>query len=242
MELIVILVILVILGVGGYLVFQNMRGSPLGKRAETYVRSEREQPSGPAPREPTVETLRPGDAVTFWDGEDAIVDCVLDCEEQLGARRTRWRWNLLRGGRMLETAPDGNVLYPSSEVFYQGSAPFEQLTGDPASGGVLKTFEARVRAGTVGSNPVYFDYQDHHFQLRSTGTFGVTPLGPPPTAEVWRDVSDDPSQNVYFELDTPEGTQGLGIWTTHILFLVGEPLKTTDIRAIYPGQADASTI
>ena len=25
------------------------------------------------------------------------------------------------------------------------------------------------------------------------------------------------------------------------LFLVGEPLKTTDIRAIYPGQANASS-
>ena len=49
--------------------------------------------------------------------------------------------------------------------------------------------------------------------------------------------ASDPSQNVYFELDAPDGTQGLGIWTTHILLLIGEPLKTSDIRALYPGQS-----
>jgi hypothetical protein len=175
--------------------------------------------------------------VSFWDGEDTIVECVLQCEEQLGARRTQWRWNLLRGGRMLETAPDGNVLYTSSEVFHQGTAQFEQLTGDPANGGVLKTFEARVRAGTVGSNAVSYDYQGKQLRVSSTGTFAATPLGAPPTGEVWRDVASDPSQNVYFELEAPDDTQGLGIWTTHVLLLLGEPLKTSDIQAIYPGQS-----
>jgi hypothetical protein len=236
-DLLVVILILVAVGVVGYMMFGRARSSPLGQRAESYIRSEREQPLGPPPRELTVETLRPGDAVSFWDGEDAVVDCVLECEEQLGARRTQWRWNLLRGGRMLEAAPDGNVLYPSSEVFYQGSAPFEQLTGEAASGGVLKTFEARVRAGTVGANPIFFEYQGRTFQVRSTGTFRATPLGPPPKSEVWRDIADDPSQNVYFEMDAPDGTQALGIWTTHILLLVGEPLKTTDIRNLYAGQA-----
>ena len=237
MEGLIVVLVLVALVVVGFVMFSRARSSPEGQRVETYLRSERgQQPDPPAPREPTVETLRPGDAVSFWDGEDALVDCVLECEEQLGARRTHWRWNLLRGGRMLETAPDGNVLYPSSAVLYQGTAPFELLTGDPASGGVLKTFEARVRAGTVGSNPVFFDHEGHHFQVRSTGTFGARPLGPPPTAEVLRDLADEPSQNVYFEMDTPEGTQALGIWTTHILLLVGEPLRSTDIRSIYPGQ------
>jgi hypothetical protein len=237
-----LIVILVLIGVGivGFGWFQRTRSSPIGQRAETIWRSEHQgEAAAPAAREPTVETLRPGDAITFWDGEDSLVDTVLQCEEQLGTRRTQWRWNILRGGRMLETAPDGNVLYPSSEVLYQGSAPFEQLTGDPSIGGVLKTFEARVRAGTVGTNPVYFEYQGKQLQVRSTGTFGATPLGPPPTAEVWRDLADDPSQNVYFELDAPDGTQGLGVWTTHILMLIGEPLKTSDIRAIYPGQAPA---
>ena len=237
MEALLVILVLIGLGIGGFMWFQKTRSSPIGRRAETLWRSEHpDQSATPKFREPTVDTLQSGDAITFWDGEDSIVDTVLQCEEQLGTRRTQWRWNLLRGGRMLETAPDGNVLYPSTEVCYQGSAIFEQLTGDPTNGGVLKTFEARVRAGTVGSNPVFFEYQGKQLQVRSTGTFGATPLGPPPTAEIWRDLADDPSQNVYFELDAPDGTQGLGVWTTHILLLVGEPLKQTDIRAIYPGQ------
>jgi hypothetical protein len=236
-EGLIVILVLIALGIAGFAWFQHTRSSPLGQRAETYLRSERAgNTPEPAIREPTVETLRPGDAISFWDGEDAIVESILECEEQVGPRRTRWRWNLLRGSRMLETAPDDNVLYTTSEVFHQGSAPFEQLAGEPSVGGVLKTFEARVRAGTVGSNPVYFEYQGKQFQVRSTGTFGATPLGPPPTAEVWRDLADDPSQNVYFEMDEPEGTQALGIWTTHILLLTGDALKGTDIQAIYPGQ------
>ena len=132
------------------------------------------------------------------------------------------------------------MLYTSSEACFQGSAPFEALTGNPATGGVLKTFEARVRAGTVGSNPVYYEYQGKQFQVRSTGTFGATIMGERPRAEVWRDLADDPSQNVYFEMDAPDGTQGLGVWTTHILLLVGQPLGTTDIRNIFAGQAEPS--
>jgi len=239
-ELLVVILVLLGLGLAGYAMFTRARSSPLGQRAETYVRSERGQPTTPPAREPTVETLAPGDAVSFWDGEDALVETVLECEEQVGARRTRWRWNLLRGGRVLETAPDGNVLYTSSEVFHQGSAPFEALTADPASGGVLKMFEARVRAGTLGSNPVYYEYQGKQLQVRSTGTFSATAIGMPPRGEVWRDIADDPSQNVYFEMDAADGTQGLGIWTTHILVLVGEPLRATDIRNIYAGQSEAS--
>jgi hypothetical protein len=241
MEGIIVILVLIALVVGGWVMYTRARSSPEGQRVETYLRSERGKPSNAPPpaREPTVETLRPGDAISFWDGEDTLVDCVLECEENLGARRTRWRWNLLRGGRMLETAPDDNVLYTKSEVAHQGTALFETLAGDPATGGVLKTFEARVRAGTVGSNPMYFTYDGQQFQIRSTGTFGARPLGPPPTAEVWRDLADDPSQNVYFEMDAPDGTQGLGIWTTHILLLTGDKLKTTDINSIYPGQATA---
>jgi hypothetical protein len=241
LDVLVVIVVLVAIAIAGFFWFGRARESPLGKRTETYLRSERQQAPAEGPREVTVETLRPGDAISFWDGENAIVDTVLECEEQLSGRRTRWRWNLLRGGRMLEVAPDDNVLYTRSEVFHQGTTPFEQLTAEPAAGGTLKTFEARVRAGTVGSNPVFFDYQGINLQLRSTGTFRAAPLGPPPTAEVWRDLSDDPSQNVYFEFDAPDGTQALGIWTTHIALLVGEPLKTTDIRGMYPGNSEPTS-
>jgi hypothetical protein len=239
-EILVILLVLVALGVAGFLWFQHARSTPLGQRTETYIRSERQTPAGAPPREVTVDTLRPGDAISFWDGEDALVDTVLECEEQVGPRRTRWRWNLLRGAKMLETAPDGNVLYTHSEVFLQGSAGFATLTGEPAVGGVLKTFEARVRAGTVGSNPVQYEYQGKQYEVKSTGTFGATVVGAAPRADVWRDLADDPSQNVYFEMDGPEGGQALGIWTTHILLLVGEPLRETDVRNIFPGQVEPS--
>ncbi len=230
MEGLVVVLILLALVVAAYAWFTRTREAP-APRPDTA------EPAAAAPRTLTVETLRPGDAVSFWDGEDTVVDCVLACEEQVGARRTRWRWALLRSGRLLETAPDGNVLYTASEVLYQGTPLFEQLTAEPAAGGVLKTFEARVRAGTVGTNPVFFDYQGRRFQVRSTGTFRATPQGAPPTGEVWRDIADDPTQNVYFELEAADGTQGMGIWTTHILLLVGEPLKASDIRGLFPGAA-----
>lgn len=236
----IILVVLIILLVAGFLVYQNLRQSPLGERAAVLARAEDGSRGRAAPREPTVETLAPGDAIAFWDGQNAVVDCVLECEELVDGRRTRWRWTLLRGGRMLEVAPDGNVLYTGGEVVYQGAALFDQLTGPPAAGGILQTFEARVRAKTVGANPVTFDYGGRTFTIRSTGTFRATPIGPPPRAEVWRDIADDPSQNTYFEMDAEDGTQGLGIWTTHILLLVGEPLRASDIRGLYPAPPEYS--
>ena len=77
MELLVIVLVLVGLGLAGYAWFSRARSSSLGQRTETYLRSERSQPASNTPREATVETLAPGDAVSFWDGEDAIVETVL---------------------------------------------------------------------------------------------------------------------------------------------------------------------
>ena len=85
MELLVIILVLVGLGLAGYFWFNRTRSSPLGQRTETYLRSEHPQTPSNAPREATVETLAPGDAVSFWDGEDALVETVIDCEEQVGA-------------------------------------------------------------------------------------------------------------------------------------------------------------
>jgi hypothetical protein len=234
----IVLVVLVILLVAGFLVYRNVRQSPTGERATRLVHAVRDDTVPSAAREPTLETLAPGDAIAFWDGENAVVECVLECEELVDGRRTGWRWHLLSGGRLLEVAPDGNVLYTRGEVIYQGSAVFDQLTGPPAAGGVLQLFEARVRARTLGANPVTFAYQGREFTVRSTGTFRATPLGPPPRGEVWRDISDDPRQNTYFELEAADGTQGLGIWTTHILLLLGERLQASDIRGLYPAPPD----
>jgi hypothetical protein len=200
---------------------------------------------GAAPsRQPTLETLLPGDVVSLWDGGDCIVEAVLECREELNRRETRWRLNLLDGGRVLEVAPDGNVLYGRSVVLYQESTEFETLTCDPEHGGVLKAFEARVRNGTAARNPVLFEHGGRTFRIISTGIFDARPAGgfAYPRADVWRDINpSNPADNVYFELEpTGEDTEDrpesvvLGIWTSHIALLFGTPLKSADVQTIYP--------
>jgi hypothetical protein len=198
----------------------------------------------PRLRQPTLETLEPGDVVSMWDYGDAVVQAVLDCREELNRRVTEWRWNLLDDGRMLSVAPDGNVLYERTAVLHQNSAEFETLTCDPEEGGVLKAFEARVRAGTAARNPTLFEFEGHVYRVLSTGIFDARPVGARtfPPSEVWRDINPtNPGDNVYFELEpteeVPEGESGadvLGIWTSHIALLVGRDLKPADVQAIYP--------
>jgi len=203
----------------------------------------------PRLREPTLETLLPGDVVSLWDGPDAVVLGALECREELNRRVTRWRWNVLDEGRLLEVAPDGNVLYERSAVLYQSSAEFETLTSDPEQGGVLKAFEARVRQGTAARQPSLFEYDGRVYRVVSTGIFEARPAGAPswsedayPNVEVWRDINPTHAgDNVYFELepteDVPEREPGsivLGIWTSHIALLFGRPLTPSDIQSIYP--------
>jgi hypothetical protein len=195
-------------------------------------------------RQPTLDTLLPGDVVSLWDGGDCVVQAVLECSEDLNRRETRWRWNLVDGGRMVEVAPDGNVLYSRSLVLHQDSAEFETLTCDPEQGGVLKAFEARVREGTAARNPVLFEHGGRTYRIISTGIFGARPVGSTayPGAEVWRDINpSNPADNVYFELEPTGGVAEdseesvvLGIWTSHIALLFGKPLKGADVQTIYP--------
>ncbi|MDQ6670437.1 MAG: hypothetical protein M3069_06740 [Chloroflexota bacterium] len=203
-------------------------------------------PSKPDPqaRQPTVETLLPGDVVSFWDGGDNVVQAVLDCSEELNGRVTNWLWNLLDDGKVLEATPEGTVLYERTVVLHQASAEFETLTSDAEQGGVLKAFEARVRQGTAARNPTLFEYDGRVYRVVSTGIFSARPLGQPgfPNAEVWRDINpSNPGDNVYFELEptvdvpaTESGSEVLGVWTTHIGLLFGRPLRPGDIQAIYP--------
>src|ERR671931_555137 len=118
-------------------------------------------------RQPTVETLLPGDVVSLWDGGDAVVQTVIECSEELNERDTVWRWNLLDEGRMLSVAPEGNVLYTRTVVFHQDSAEFETLTCDPEQGGVLKAFEARVREGTAARHPTLFEFEGKVYRVLS---------------------------------------------------------------------------
>src|ERR671932_451962 len=114
-------------------------------------------------RQPTLESLLPGDVVSLWDGGDAVVQAVLECHEELNGRETVWRWNLL------DVSPEGNVLYARTVVFHQDSAEFETLTSDPDQGGVLKAFEARVREGTAARNPALFEFEGRVYRVVSTG-------------------------------------------------------------------------
>src|SRR5207245_9357466 len=57
--------------------------------------------TGPQPRQPTVDSLLPGDVVSMGDLGDHVVESVLDCREELNQRVTSWRWNLLDEGHML---------------------------------------------------------------------------------------------------------------------------------------------
>ena len=205
----------------------------------------------PQLRQPTLETLLPGDVVSMWDYGDAVVQSVLDCREELNRRVSEWRWNVLDDGRMLSVAPEGNVLYERSVVLHQDSAEFETLTCDPEQGGALKAFEARVREGTAARNPTLFEFEDRVYRLLSTGIFDARPVGVGtfPKAEVWRDINPtNPGDNVYFELepteDLPEGESGaevLGIWTTHIALLFGRELKPADVQTIYPRSEQEGT-
>jgi hypothetical protein len=199
----------------------------------------------PQGRQPTLETLLPGDVVSMWDYGDAVVQVALDCREDLNQRATQWRWYLLDEGRMLSVAPEGNVLYDRSAVLRQSSAEFEILTCDPEQGGVLKAFEARVREGTAARNPTLFEFEGKTYHVVSTGIFDARPSGGPrvyPNLDVWRDINpNNPGDNVYFELEPTEevevgesGSEVLGIWTSHIALLFGRELKPADINTIYP--------
>lgn len=217
MEQLLLLVVLIALGALAYF-WLKMRQAATAKEE-------------PTPVSKTVANLQPGDGVAFWDGENCLVDNVVHCSEGVGSRTTEWQWALLSDGRLLEVAPDGNAIYDRPVVLHQGSAGFEELTGDE---GVLKTFEQRVREGISGSEPVYYNHDDASYRMKSTGTFAVVTSGKPLTEEVWRDVSPNAGDNVYFEMESDNGKLALGIWTSHIAMYAGQSLKESDINNIYP--------
>lgn len=232
-QLIVLLALAALL-VGAYLVFTN-QGS---RRPETSTKPDARRPDGaqdPPRREASLDNLQPGDVIVFWSGGDAIVETILDCREELPGRSTQWRWIFLDSGKLVELAPDGNTLFQAGQVFLQGSPTFDLLTADVGRQGLLKTFEARIRAGTATTNPVVFDHDGVSYRIKSTGTFDASASGKAQRRESWRDVSPQATDNVYFELVGPEGQEALGIWTTHIAFHTGGPLDDSEIKGIYGG-------
>lgn len=183
-----------------------------------------------------VDNLGAGDILALWDGTESVVERIVDCQETLPGRVTRWKWAFLEGGQLLSIAPTSKALYTDSAILYQGSPEFEQLTGEVDNNGVLKTFEMRVREGVSGSQPVFFDYDGQRYRVQSTGTFAV-PDQPVPEAEVWSDVQVEEGQNVYFKLLGQDGAQVLGIWTSHIALYSGRSLSSSDVREIYHVEA-----
>lgn len=179
-----------------------------------------------------VDTLQPGDVLALWDGKEVLVERAVECRETLPTRVTRWRWVFLQGGQLLGVTPAGNALYTDTKVLYQGTAPYEELTADVENGGILKTFEARVRDRSTGRDPVFWETEGQRYQVQSTGTFAAPDQAFPEVA-VWQDVSADEGQNVYFRMIGAEGVQVLGIWTSHIALLVGRVITRTDVREIY---------
>ncbi len=192
-------------------------------------------------REPTLQDLRPGDAISFWDGQDDVAENVVQCREEIAGRPSTWSWVLLSSGQVLEVAPDANALYTDSTVLQQGGESFYSLTAESEHGGALKLFEARVRDESIAREPVQVTILSKQWTLESTGTFRATYLGPPPNQEVWRDISENPADNVYFELRGENEDMALGIWTTHILLLQGRPVTDSDIRSLYPGGEERTT-
>jgi len=239
LEQLVGLAILVILLAGVFLLINRARSSPIAGRAGHLVRSRIDNLSEVTARQPTLDTLRSGDAISFSDGTDAVVESVLECREEVGPRVTSWRWSFLDDQKLLEAAPDGNVLYDRSEIAHQGGELFQRLVAEAGQGGVLKLFEQRVRAGTAASNPLTFEHAGLTFHMRSTGTFSAVASGNP-LGEVWRDIGPQANDNVFFEAEAQSGEQLLGVWTSHIVLLVGRQLGITDIDSIFPG-AEAAT-
>ena len=254
MDVLTFLVGIALIILAGYLFYRQRSQSVSGEpsRQGPARAPQIGQAGAPAPAEHSLRDLRPGDAITFWGIGEQVVTSVLQCREEVSGRLAHWQWALLDGGGVVESSLEGLRLYVEPRIIHQGTAEFENLV-PPA--GALARFEEHVRAGNVGRNPVLFEDGERTYKIVSTGTFAVTLLGDPPTGEVWRDISTNPSENVFFELqpvsspapdgnghgrrgveDPPEEEQLLGIWTSHIWVGKGKRLKESDVTGVYAGR------
>jgi hypothetical protein len=195
-----------------------------------FFRRKPAPPPAPTTREMTLAELAPADVINI-NGSMLIVENVLECSEDMGARITGWRWTLLEDGQLLEVETGSQLLYQASVLARQGSEIFDQLVADD---GILKTFEARVREHGA-AHGVTFQLQDQVYSVQSTGTFAAKPVGAAPTQEVWRDLSPTQGENVYFKMEAADGALLLGVWTTHIALHQGRPLSQPEILGLYPG-------
>ncbi|MGE0544548.1 MAG: hypothetical protein AB7R89_30685 [Dehalococcoidia bacterium] len=204
-------------------VFDRMRDAVFGRK-----------PEEPEPIRVTDSPadLQRGDVIVFWDAGDAVVAATLDCTESASGRQSTWRWLFLSSGPMIEAVGRTNTIYEQTDVIAKGTVAFQRLTGSVHDGGVLQTFEARQRDGTDVTDPVVFRLDDIAYRLVSTGTFSYTRAGPL-DEPVWRDLSANEGENVYFRMQSTDGSNVLGVWTTDIALLKGRPLANAEIKGLY---------
>lgn len=233
-----VLLLLIIIAAGAiyyFVILPKRRAAAGGESGSLGRKTVQATPPGGIPLTPDLQGMKPGDAISFWDGSDATVRGSFDCREVLNSRTTEWRWVALTGDRILEVLPRGQILYDSAAVAHQGDEFYDMLVGP---GGSLKRFEGNVREGIAAAEPVSIDIDGIEYRIRSTGTFASTLVGElPEQAEVWLDISEDPNNNVYFKFVRADGTDdkdvGLGIWTSHVLILRGRAIDRTDIVSIF---------
>jgi len=194
--------------------------------------SKKRDDSVPIRRTETPADLQRGDVIVFWEGGDAIVTATLDCIESGDGRERRWRWLFSSSGSMIETLGDCTSIYQSGDVIEPGTAAFQRLTCPVQEGGILQTFEARMRDGSIVTDPVAFRIDGAAYRPTETGTFLATRVGPLDSA-VWRDLSDEERQNVYVRMQSSDGDGVLGVWTTGIRLMRGRPLLGAEIKGLY---------
>ncbi|MGH2602181.1 MAG: hypothetical protein ACRDJ9_22685, partial [Dehalococcoidia bacterium] len=199
--------------------FDRMRDAIFGKKQEESIPIRVTEAPG---------DLQRGDAIVFWDAGDAVVTVTLDCQEHATGWQSTWRWLFLSSGAMLEVIGGRTTIYEHSEVIGRETVAFQRLTGSLEDDGVLQTFEARTRDGSLATDPVVFRMEDAAYRVLSTGTFVCERTGVL-TDDVWRDISTEEGQNVYFRMQSTDGADVLGVWTSDIALLRGRPLASAEI-------------
>jgi len=238
LSLALLIVVVVVLGaVGWYFFVRPSMGAsstsgpvPIGTGSSGSPNPQ-PTPAGGLSVENNLAALKPGDAVSFWDGTDCIVQGSLDCREMVNGRVSEWRWVFLSGDRVLELLPHGQAVYESGAIAHQGDEFYESVEA------LLRRFEANVREG-IAHEPVLVNVDDADYKIRATGTFAATRVGQMPgDGEVWGDVSQNPDDNVYFKMvradDSDAKDVALGVWTTHMAILRGRLIDKSEITGVF---------
>ncbi|MBM4417734.1 MAG: hypothetical protein FJ033_05410 [Chloroflexi bacterium] len=224
----------VLLGTAAAVLIGAVAYTLFSRRARGATVAPAATPAAVEPHRPDIRAVKRGDAITFWNGTDATVLGRASCRETIRGRSTVWEWIFLSRDRVLEVLPTGMALYDGQAVAQQGSALYEMLVG---AGGALKRFEGNVREG-IAHEPIHVDIDETRFRVRATGTFLGQVEGEPhdDAREVWSSMSTNADENVYFKMveatDEEGGAIALGIWTSHILILLGRRIARDEISDI----------